>query len=562
MIGWALKRTLVEYSLDKFMRDCLSGIIVSLVALPLAMALSIAVGLSPQYGLYTAIVAGIVTPLLGGSVHQVSGPTAAFVVILAPIVTTHGMRGLILTTVIAGFILVLAGAFKIGRYIRYIPYPVTTGFTSGIAVVIAILSLNDFFGLGLTMPDHFFDKVVLIFQAIKTQGIHWPEFAVGGISLFVMGISRMLVPKFPAPILGVITGTLVSLLLIQFGISVDTIGTHFQYTLPNGLIGHGVPPSAPVFQFFGFSGSDLFKVPSLQELKILFIPGVVVAALAALESVLSATVADGMAGTKHHPNSELVGIGMSNILCGLASGIPATGAIARTATNIQSGGRTPIASALHGIFILAYVVFFSDLISILPMSSLAAILLITAYRMSHIQQFVRVLKIGPIEDSIALVLCFLFTTCIDMVAGVTVGVITSCFLLVKRLAGITELKVSAQKVKFFDPRVNDSLPTDVAVYHINGSIFFGNVEEILEQIEYLDPNIHQFVIDLTGVPFVDITGMVSLKRTFTTLSLHNKRIIVCAKRAILEQMKNKLHPDHLNIIFEESLESAIKKINP
>jgi len=561
MIAWALKKTITQYNFNKFKSDLISGFIVSLVALPLAMALSIAVGLSPQYGLYTAIVAGITVPLLGGSIHQVSGPTAAFVVIIAPIVTLHGLRGLILTTIIAGIILIIAGIMKIGRYIRYIPYPVTTGFTSGIAIIIAILSLNDFLGLHIPkMPDHFFEKIILITHSMLSKGIQFPELAIGIMTLISIKISKHINKHLPAPIVGILIGTLISLLFIHNGIAIDTIGTRFQYTLPNGKIGHGVPPFMPTFNFFGFSGSNLFKIPSLQELKILTIPAIIVAALAALESVLSAAVADVMAKTKHQPNAELIGIGIGNILTGLASGIPATGAIARTATNIQSGGKTPLASMFHAFFILGYVLFFSNLISYLPMSSLAALLLVTAYHMSRAQQFIRILKIGPTEDSIALILCFLFTVCIDMVAGITIGVITACFLLIKRVARMTELKISAQGINDHTQNIHYTLPSDTMIYHINGSVFFGNVETILEQIEFMPPHIHKLVFDLTEVPFIDMTGMITLKRILTDLCAHKKDVILCAPKTILDQIKKKMHSSNLNIQFENNLKASLQNI--
>ncbi len=562
MIGWALKKTLTTYSLSKFQKDLTAGFIVSLVALPLAMTLSIAVGLPPQYGLYTAIVAGTIVPLLGGSVHQVSGPTAAFVVIIAPIVTAHGLRGLILTTMIAGVLLVIAGILKIGKYVRYIPYPVTIGFTSGIAVVIGVLSLKDFLGLQVTMSDVFFEKVSAIVYSIKAHGIRWPELIIGLVSIFFMGISKYIHKNLPAPIVGIMIGTLVSLVLAHYGFEVETIGTHFHYELPNGHIGLGIPPFMPNFQIFGFSDSDLFGIRTLQELQVLFVGGVVVAALAALESVLSAAVADGMAGTKHQPNSELVGIGIGNILCGLVSGIPATGAIARTAINIQAGGQSPVASSLHGIFILAYVLFLSDLISYLPMSSLAALLFMTAYRMSHIQQFIRIIKIGPLEDSISLVLCFLFTVSIDMVAGVTVGVITSCFLLIKKISEMTTLKVSRTKTGSLEQRISHTLSSDTVVYHINGSIFFGNVEEILAQIESINPSVNLFVIDLMEVHFIDMTGMVFLKRMFTDLCSNKKKGSFARRTLYWIKLKRRCFPAILTYISKIVLKLFSKQFVP
>lgn len=556
MIGWALRKSLVSYNLETFKNDLVAGLIVSLIALPLAMALSIAVGLPPQYGLYTAIVAGISVPLLGGSFQQVSGPTAAFVVVIAPIISTHGLRGLIITTIIAGIILIFAGISKVGRYINYIPYSVTTGFTSGIAVVIATLSLNDFFGLHITkMPENFFEKVILIIESFPT--LYWPEMIIGSASLMLMFLPKRLIKNIPSPVIGIIGGTILSALFIYLGFGVDTIGTRFHYALPDGTIGDGIPPFLPSFEFPGCSSSELFALPSITELKVLIIPALIIAALAALESLLSATVADGMAGTKHNPNAELIGIGIGNILSGLASGIPATGAIARTATNIQSGGKTPIAASFHAVLILLYVLFFAHYISYVPMASLAALLLLTAYRMSHIQQFIRILKIGPIEDIVTLIVCFSFTVAIDMIAGVTAGIVAACFLLIKRLAGITQLQMGHHKESKFD---RGYLPDNVALYHISGSLFFGNVEEVLEQIEISSPHINTFIIDLNDVPFIDMTGMIAIKRIVLDLSKKNKCTILCASPLVVEKLKQKLMDVSIhNLYIESKLEKALEK---
>lgn len=557
LIGWAFRKSISSYNITTLKHDLVASLIISFIALPLAMALSIAVGLPPQYGLYTAIIAGTVVPLLGGSFHQVSGPTAAFVVIIAPIIRAHGLRGLIITTLIAGIILILIGVLKLGRYINYIPYPVTTGFTAGIAVVIAILSLNDFLGLHIAkMPESFLHKANAIIQALPH--ISWSEAAVGSLSLLLMFMSKCFIKNIPSQIIGIIAGTILSIVLLYFGFNVDTIGSRFSYTFPDGTAGHGVPPFLPTFNILGLSKSELFALPSISELKVLLIPSCVIAALAALESLLSAAVADGMANTKHNPNAELVGIGIGNILSGLASGIPATGAIARTATNIQGGGKTPIASALHGVLILFYILFFARYIAYIPMATLAALLLFTAYCMSHIKQCIRVLKIGPAESSIVLIVCFGFTVAIDMIAGVTVGIITACFLLLKRLAGITQLQVSSHKNKKQKTALLH-IPRDVAVYHISGSLFFGNIEEIVEQIEIFSTKIKTFIVDLEEVPFIDMSGMIAIKRIAFALAKEKKILIVCAKRTIAVKIKEKLRDIPQHVYIEENLKKSLAK---
>ncbi len=459
-IAAALKESFKEgYNLQSFKSDCIAGLIVSLVAFPLAMALAIAVGLPPQHGLYTAIVAGIIVPLLGGSITQVSGPTAAFVVIVAPIVSEHGLRGLIITTIMAGFLLIALGVAKLGRYINYVPYPVTTGFTSGIAVVIGTLALNDFLGLHIEkLQGEYIHKLLLIAEHLPM--LYWPEALVGATALLVMSTSAKIIPKIPSPILGIAAGTALAYVLQAQGFDIATIGNRFSYDLPDGSTGQGIPPFLPALQFPAW--------PDFAELRMLIVPALVITALGALESLLSAAVADGMTGTKHHPNSELVGVGIGNILSGLAAGIPATGAIARTATNIHSGAKTPLASSIHAIFIMAYVLLLAPTMSYIPMASLAALLLMVAYRMSHWRQFRRTIEVASRSDTIVLLACFGFTVFIDMVAGVTVGVVLSCFLLVKRIANLTQSDVSHASTGHHRKLQHVTLPDDVMVYHISG----------------------------------------------------------------------------------------------
>ena len=551
--GYALKESLKKgYSFQTFRSDAISGLIVSLVALPLAMALSIAVGLPPQHGLYTAIVAGIVVPLLGGSISQVSGPTAAFVVIVAPIVTEHGLSGLIITTLMAGVLLIAVGIAKLGRYINYVPYPVTTGFTSGIAVVIGTLALNDFLGLHIeAVQGDYFHKVVLIAQHIPT--LHWPEALVGMVSLLLMFSSSWIVPKVPSPVVGIGLGTLLAYSLQHYGFDIATIGNRFTYALPDGGIGQGIPPFAPSFH--------RPELPGLAELKTLIVPALVIAALGALESLLSATVADGMADTKHNPNAELVGIGIGNILSALASGIPATGAIARTATNIHSGGKTPFASSMHAGLILLYVLLLAPYMSYIPMASLAALLITVAYRMSHWQQFVRTIRIAPKSDTIVLIACFGFTVFIDMVAGVTVGVVLACFLLMQRIAHLTHSQVSHNATGHHRKLRHLSLPDDVMVYHINGLVFFGTVENALERIGFVRADIKTLIIDMEEVPLIDMTGLVAMKNMILDIRNKNKEVILCGDHGITSMIVQKLPLSvRYKLKVAETIDEAVKLI--
>jgi SulP family sulfate permease len=538
------------YSLKKFRDDTIAAVTVSLVALPLAMALAIAVGLPPQHGIYTAIVAGILTPLLGGSAMQVSGPTAAFVVIVAPIVAEHGLRGLIITQIMAGIMLVLLAWAKLGRFITVVPYPVTTGFTAGIAVVLATLSLNDILGLGIDhLSGSFVHKLVLLAQHLPQ--IRWQEAAIGLVSLLVMFTGRRIISGFPSAILGVAAGTALALLLSHFGIEVATIGSRFSYDTPQGLIGHGIPPYAPVLH--GFGGDGLFAWPDVKELQLLLMPAAVIAALAALESLLSASVADGLSRTKHHPNAELGAIGIANIFSGLASGIPATGAIARTTTNIKSGARTPLASMMHAALILAYVLALAPLISYLPMASLAALLMLTAYNMSHYRQFYRILRIAPRHDIIVLLVCFGLTVFIDMVAGVAIGMLLAAVLFIQRISAMTEIHVEEG-----GHSRHLALPENVMITHISGPLFFATVERVLDRTSFLRSRIDTLILDLQQVPLIDMSGLVAMKQLLTSDTLARKTVYLCAKPDLLAKLTLKLADvPHPNIHLVNSVETAI-----
>jgi len=539
-IGYALKASLKKgYSLQRFKDDAIAALIVSLVALPLNMALSIAMGLPPQHGLYTAIIAGIIVPLLGGSIMQVSGPTAAFVVIIAPIVAVHGLRGLIITTIIAGILLVFLGIAKLGRYINYVPYPVTTGFTSGIAVVIGTLALNDFLGLGIkSHQGEYIHKVALIVQHIPT--LNWAEALVGIVSLVTIFTSKRILPKVPPQVIGIGIGTLLAYALQQYGFEIATIGNRFSYAHPDGGTGLGIPPFPPTFHIPGLDGSDLFAWPTFQEIYPLMLPALLIAVLGALESLLSASVADGMAKTKHHPNSELVGIGIGNILSGLVAGVPATGAIARTATNIHSGAKTPIASSLHGMLIMIYVLLLAPILFYIPMASLAALLITVAYHMSHYRQFIHTIQIAPKSDSITLLICFGFTVFIDMVAGVTAGIVLACFLLVKRVANLTQSNVSHCSTGHQHKLKHLKLPDHVMVYHINGSLFFGTVEKALTHRSVVLDCIKTLVIDIENVPFIDMTGLMAMKTMIVDMQAKDREIILCGHPQVTEKILQKL----------------------
>lgn len=424
-LGHALRETLKNgYTLSDVRSDLFAGLVVSLIALPLSMALAMAIGLPPQHGVYTAIVAGIVAALFGGSHFQVSGPTAAFVVILIPIVSEFGLHGLLWCQILAGAFLFLSGALRLGKWIHAVPSAVVTGFTTAIALVLSLIALIDFFGLPLQSLDpHFWGKIEQLIHHMPHLKLS--ETTIGLTTLILTLLANYKVRWIPGPFIGIIGGTLLAFALQGSGFTVATIGSEFyQHTTEGGLL----------FYLPTFEAGHLLSIPSLSEWQSLFLPAIIIAGLAGLESLLSATLADKLTQTKHHPNAELQGIGLANILSSLSAGIPATAAIARTATNIQNGAKSPFAAVFHSLFILSYMLFFSNLIQHIPMATLAALLLLTAYRMSHIRQFIGVLKHDPLSEKIVLLGAFGFTAMIDMVAGVTFGIVLAGgFYLFKRL---------------------------------------------------------------------------------------------------------------------------------
>lgn len=539
-IAVALRRTIGHYNWATFRHDILAAFVVSLVALPLSMALAIAVGLPPQHGIYTAIVAGIMVPLLGGSIWQVSGPTAAFIVILAPIVSEHGLRGIIWAALLAGVILLGMGFARVGRLINYVPYPVTTGFTAGIAVVLAVLSLNDFLGLGIThLNGGFIEKLSLIAEHLTA--LHFPSLAVGALTLFLLFTVGHIVRFPPGAIIAIPAGTLLSLALAHFGYEVATIGSTFSYLAENGETIAGIPPYPPMFTFPTFAENSLFTIPSVAEFRELLFPAFAIAILAAIESLLSATVADSMAGTKYDPNAELNAIGIGNILSALAAGIPATGAIARTATVINNGAKTPLASSMHAILIMVYVLLLAPYIGYVPMAALAALLIHTAYRMSHYKQFIRTLQIAPRSDIIVLLVCFTLTVFIDMVAGVGVGMVCAAFLLINRVTELTKIEVEGGDLSFAN--ASEKLPMGTMLYRIRGPLFFGTIEKAFDRYQFTHDFVKRLILDIRDVPFIDMTGLVAVKSMLSSIAHEGRQVhIICNVPEVRNKIQQKIAP--------------------
>lgn len=515
----ALREVLAQgYGLQSLRADMLAGLVVGVVALPLSMALAIATSVPPQYGLYTAMVAGAVCALLGGSRVQVSGPTAAFVVILAPIATKYGLGGLLVATTMAGGLLVIAGIARLGRLIEFIPYPVTTGFTAGIAVVIATLQLKDFFGLELTaQPEHYVDKVAALVRAAPT--FHMSDFAIGALTLAILILLPRVTRRIPAPLVALPFAALAAIALHRGFADIEwdvaTINSRFSYVV-DGVRRQGIPQMPPRPDWpWAFAGPDGRPLDVNWALFQSLAPAAfAIAMLGAIESLLSAVVADGMTGHKHNPDAELIAQGAGNLAAPFFGGFAATGAIARTATNIRSGARSPIAALVHALFVLLAVLLFAPWLGYLPMASMAALLLVVAWNMSETRHFVHVLRVAPRSDVLVLLACFGLTVFFDMVIAVTAGVMLASLLFIRRMADVS----GAQLVGAGHAGLRDwPLPPGVLVYEIGGPLFFGAAQKAMSALRTVASGVHTVILDLEAVTMMDATGLVNLESALERL---------------------------------------------
>lgn len=499
------------YGLADLRKDVMAGLTIGIVAVPLAMALAIATGVPPQHGLYTAIIAGAIIALTGGSRFNVSGPTAAFVVILFPIVQQYGLGGLLIATIMAGLILVGLGVSRMGVLIQYVPYPVVLGFTAGIAVVIAVLQVPDFLGLSVgQLGEHFVENLGRIARSLPT--INPAELAIGVFTLAVLLLWPRLHLPLPAPLVGLVAGAAAAFAANQWlgGAlpEVETIASRFTWEA-HGQSGTGIPPIAPEFVIpWHLPGPDGEPLQlSFELIRALLGPAFAIAMLAAIESLLCAVVADGLTHTRHDPNAELIGQGLGNIAVPFFGGITATAAIARTATNIRSGARSPIAAVVHALVVLLAVVGLAGLLGLVPMAALAALLFIVAWNMSEARLFVHTLRSAPPGDVAILVLCFGLTVIFDMVLAVAVGIGLAAALFIRRMALLTR---SDRVDTGSHPSIN-GLPRQVAVYDVNGPLFFGAAEKALSSLRLVDQEVQVIIVDMHDVPSMDGTAIVALQ---------------------------------------------------
>ena len=510
--------------------DVLAGLVVGIVALPLAMALAIAVGVAPQYGLYTSIVAGAVVAALGGSRLQVTGPTAAFIVILAPIYSRFGMSGLLLSGLMGGVILIAMGIGRLGQLIEFIPHPVTTGFTAGIALVIATLQLKDVFGLSLSRaPESFFDRIALMWHARGSSSVS--ELAMAAVTLALLLTAPRVIKRIPAPLVAIPVAGVLAAVLNHFWPThaVATIASRF-HTAVGGHLFSGVPPLPPLpmlpWRAPGLGGAVLPL--SLATLRELLSGAFAVAMLGGIESLLSAVIVDGMAGTKHDPDAELLALGIGNVVAPFFGGIPATGAIARTATNFRSGARSPVASIVHAMTVLVAVIVLAPLIGYLPMAGLAALLLLIAWNMSEVKHFAHILRVAPRSDAFVLVTCFVLTVVFDMVVAVSVGVVLAALLFMRRMAEITHSRLTGEGGRGADAAgIPVGLDKKIAIYDVAGPLFFGAAQKAVGSLAAIDDGLKALIVRLDQVPIMDATGLVALESAIAALSKRGCVTILC-----------------------------------
>ena len=556
----ALRDTLKEgYDRKKLGADVLAGVVVGIVALPLSMALAIASGVPPQHGLYTAIVAGVVIGVLGGSRTQISGPTAAFVVILAPIAGKHGIGGLLLASLMAGLILVALSVARLGKLIQYIPYPVTAGFTAGIGVVIATLQLKDLFGLTVAhMPEHYLERVKALALAAPT--LRPAAVGVGAVTFAVLLLWPRVTKKVPAPLVALVAGAVAAALLKEIDpqLGVETIGSRFSYVV-DGVTKPGIPqlPPLPVLPWSlpGPDGKPL--VLSYSLLEQLGPSAFAIAMLGAIESLLSAVVADGLVSTKHDPDAELFGQGIGNIVSPFFGGFAATGAIARTATNIRAGGRTPVASVVHALFVLLAVLALAPLVAYLPMPSLAALLLVVAWNMSDLDHVVHILKVAPKSDVFVLLTCLSLTVVFDMVVSVTAGVMLAALLFMRRMAEISGVKIADEA----HPGFREVLPKGVMIYRIEGALFFGAAAKAMDEIELVGSHVRALILDLSAVAVMDATGLVNLESALKRVQKNRTLVILTGAQPQPKKVLEKagIEPEEGALALAEDLTEAIAR---
>lgn len=506
--GHALRESLAEgYSWPRFGRDLMAGVTVGIIAIPLSMALAIASGVAPQYGLYTAIVAGIVIALTGGSRFSISGPTAAFVVILYPVARQFGLAGLLTASMMAGGLLVLMALLRLGRLIEYIPAPVTLGFTAGIGALIATLQIKDFLGLNVAaLPASYWGKLSALAAALPS--CHWPSLLVAALTFATLLLWPKLRSPVPPHLPAVLVGSLVAVYLNHHGLGVSTIGSRFHYVLENGIAGQGIPPSLPHLAWpWERTGGGAALHWNLALVKTLLPTAFAIAMLGAIESLLCAVVLDGMTGRRHSANSELLGQGIGNLVVPFLGGITATAAIARSSANYKAGAQTPLSAVIHSLVVLASLLVLARWLGYLPMPAMAALLMLVAWNMSEAPKAWALIRRAPRGDVLVFLTCFSLTVFVDMVVAITAGVLLASVLFMRNVAEMTRVTEITGS-----PLVGRPLPEGWGVFKINGPLFFAAADRAFGELAGLAGERQGMVLYMDGVPVMDAGGLAALER--------------------------------------------------
>ena len=554
---YALKRSIASKpNSATILSNIFSGLTVGVIALPLSMALAIASGVAPQHGLYTAIIAGIFIAIFGGSKVNISGPTAAFVVVLLPIVHQYGLGGLLISGLMAGLILMFMGFAKLGKLVEVVPYPVTIGFTAGIGVTIATFQLKDFLGLQTAeLNGHYIEKVTTLAQGLPS--FNYQEALIGLLTLAVLLGWAKVKSRVPGHLVGLLVGTLAALaatmLLPNF--EVATLGSQFNYTV-NGVSGNGIPPVLPTFEMpWNLPNAKGEPIGlSFDLIRELLPSAITIAILGALESLLCAVVSDGMSGKKHSPNDELIGQGIGNIIAPFFGGIPATAAIARTAANVKAGGSLPLSAIVHSIFLITAILLLAPVLAYIPMASMAALLIVVAWNMSEAKHFIRVIKVAPRSDVTVLLLCFILTVLFDMTIAVAVGIGLAAILFINHSIKLTQVSENDDKSRL-------ELPETIALYNINGSLFFGSAQKASRALAIVNPQIKVVIIEMSKVSMLDMSAIMVMESISQSLLAKDTKLVIAnlQPRMILKLRRAGIRKQLGKIEFARSLDEGIFK---
>ncbi len=556
--GSAVRDSMIKepYTKARLLKDLIAGIVVGIIAIPLSMALAIASGVSPEYGLYTSLVAGIVIALTGGSRFSISGPTAAFVVILYPVAQAYGPAGLCVASVLCGFFLLIMAAGRLGRLIQFIPIEVTLGFTMGIGIVIAVLQVKDFFGLDIaSMPESFVDKVMVL--ATKFDTLKWGDLVVGTSTLAVLVLWSKLKIKFPAHLPAVLVGTAVAWVLTTYcDQTIATIGSRFHYTNPDGTVGNGIPPFMPHFllpwNLPGPNGGSLTW--DFATIQALIVAAFSMAVLGAIESLLCAVVLDGMTNTRHHSNGELFGQGLGNIIAPFLGGITSTAAIARSAANVKAGGTSPIAAVGHAVTVLVAILALAPALSVLPLAAMSALLLLVAYNMSEWRKVVNLAKTAPRTDVLIMICCIFCTVVFDMVVAISFGIIMASIIFMRDMARMTRVHdLTVHK------NVSEQLNKDFGAYGIAGPLFFASAEKVFRNLRHELLSEKGLILDFSGVNMLDAGGSHCLEQFCNEMQKKGVKLIITSVQfqPMKAMVKSKFAQKHPEVDFEKNLDDAL-----